>query len=264
MPDEYLTDDEQLEVVKRWTAENGPWLVGGLVIGLAGLFGYRYYERHQDERALHAAAQFDDMASALQHNDRKKTEQIAGGLIRDYPSSPYADQAKLTLARLNVDEGQDANAVSLLSQVMDTSKDTELKHVARLRLARVLIDQGKPDDALKLLTDAPGAFQALYHEVRGDAFYAKKDLRQAVTEYKEALGEGASSAAESGLLTLKIADLGLPAAPMVPTPAATPTPAAPSPAPASAAPPAPASAAPPPAASGAPSTSVDSSNKAKH
>jgi len=236
MPDEYLTDDEQLEVVKRWTAENGPWLVGGLVIGLSGLFGYRYYERHQDERALQAAAQFDDMASALQHNDPKKTEQIADGLIKDYPRSPYADQAKLTLARLNVDEGQDANAVSLLSQVMDTSKDTELKHVARLRLARVLIDQGKPDDALKLLSDAPGAFQGLYHEVRGDAFYAKKDLRQAVTEYKEAFGEGATSGAESGLLTLKIADLGAAAS----------------------------AASPAPAASGAPSSSVDSSNKAKH
>ena len=61
---------------------------------------------------------------------------------------------------------------------MNDSKDTELRHIARLRLARVLIDQGKPDDALKTLADEPGAFAARYHEVRGDAFLAKKDLRQ--------------------------------------------------------------------------------------
>ena len=59
---------------------------------------------------------------------------------------------------------------------MDNSKDTELRHIARLRLARVLIDQGKPDDALKTLSDAPGAFAARYHEVRGDALLCEEGL----------------------------------------------------------------------------------------
>jgi len=221
MAEEYLTDDEQLEAVKRWTTENGPWLVGGLVVGLAGLFGYRQFDNHRNELALQAAAQFGDMTSALQHNDRARTRQIADGLIKEFPSSPYADQAKLALARLYIDDGQDANAIPPLTEVMDTSKDSELKHIARLRLARVLIDQGKPDDALKTLTADPGAFAARYHEVRGDAFYAKKDFRGALSEYRMALGANASSNADSALLTLKIADLGLPVA----APAATSSPA---------------------------------------
>ena len=101
---------------------------------------------------------------------------------------------------------------------MDNSKDSELRHIARLRLARVLIDQGKPDDAIKALSDEPGAFAARYHEVRGDAYYAKKDLQRASTEYKTALGEsGAQGGVDSALLTLKIADLGLPTVPNAPT-----------------------------------------------
>jgi predicted negative regulator of RcsB-dependent stress response len=68
---------------------------------------------------------------------------------------------------------------------MNDSKDSELRHVARLRLARVQIDQGKPDDAISTLAAAePGRFAVRYHEVRGDALYAKNDAAGAVREYQ--------------------------------------------------------------------------------
>lgn len=213
MAEDYLTDDEQLEVVKRWTVENGPWLAGGVVLAMVGIFGYRYYVAHREDIALQAAAQFGDMIASLQHNDHTKTRQIADGLITKFPASPYADQARLTLARIAVDEGKPQGAVAPLTEVMDGSKDGELKHIARLRLARLSIDQGKPDEALKLLSDAPGPFEGPYAEVRGDAFYAKKDPTQALAEYKKALAAGSENSAESAVLELKIADLGLPAAP---------------------------------------------------
>ena len=43
MAEEYMTDDEQLEIVKRHIKEYGAWIVGGVVLGVAGLFGWRYY-----------------------------------------------------------------------------------------------------------------------------------------------------------------------------------------------------------------------------
>ena len=100
---------------------------------------------------MKAAAQFSAMTAALQTNEPPKSRQIADGLIKDYASSPYADQAQLTLARLDVDDGQLDKAIAPLTQVMDDSKDTELRQIARLRLARILIDQGKPDEAIKTL-----------------------------------------------------------------------------------------------------------------
>ncbi len=229
MTEDLLTDDEQLEHVKRLTAEYGPWILGAIVIGTAFVFGMRYYEDHRNEVALHAAAQFDAMTSALQHNDPVRTRQIADGLIKDYPTSPYADQAKLVLARLYVTEGQDASAIAPLTEVMNGSKDTELRHIARLRLARVLIDQGKPDEALNLLADPAGAFASPYHEVRGDAFVAKKDSSRALKEYQAALIQGAANNAQSSLLELKIDDLGAAAAAAgAPMPAAASAPADPS------------------------------------
>jgi len=211
---EDLTDDEQLETVKRAVAEYAPWLIGGAVIGAALFFGYRYYQSSGNERALKAAVQWSAMTDALQANDRSRSRQIAEALVKDYAHTPYADQAELTLARLDVEDGQLENAIAPITQVMNNSKDTELRQIARLRLARILTDQGKADAALKTLSDGtPGAFASRYHEVRGDALYAKKDTAGAVSEYKAALGAADLGDTDAALLELKIQDLGAAAAP---------------------------------------------------
>jgi len=207
MAEDFLTDDEQLEHVKHLFTEYAPWIIGGVVLGVGLLYGYQYYQSHQNARALQASAQFGAMTDALQLNDPKKSRHIAEELIKDFPGSPYADQAQLTIARIDVDGGQGADAVVHLTQVMNNSKDAELKQIARLRLARVLIDQGKPDDAIKLLAEGtPGSFAGRYHAIHGDALYAKKDIPGAIAEYNAALGSG-DSGADGALLELKIADL---------------------------------------------------------
>jgi predicted negative regulator of RcsB-dependent stress response len=218
MAEDYLTDDEQLEHVKRVVAENWVWVAGGVVLGAALIFGYRYYESYVNDRALRAAAQFEELASALARDDQGKVRQVADGLIKQYPTSPYADQAQLVLARLSVDSGKPADAIAPLTQVMANSKDAELRHIARLRLARVLTAMGKPDDAIKTLAeDAWGAFASQAHEVRGDAFYAKHDVQGAVKEYQAALGAGDASSVDSALLQLKLADLSAPSSAAPPT-----------------------------------------------
>jgi predicted negative regulator of RcsB-dependent stress response len=210
MAEEYLTDDEQWEAVKHWTTENGAWVVGGIVIGTALLFGWRYYDNYRNQRALHAAAEFGQMTNALDHNDRDGTRRIAEGIVKNYAGSPYADQAQLSLARLFVDEGKPAEALAPLLLVMNGSKDDELRNVARLRVARIQIDQGKPDEAIKTLADDKSpAFAANFHEVRGDALLAKQDPKGAAAEYQAALGSGDTRGTDMALLQLKLADLGV-------------------------------------------------------
>jgi predicted negative regulator of RcsB-dependent stress response len=207
MAEEYLTDDEQLEAVKRAFTEYAPWILGGVVLGVGGWFGIQYYRSHQNAQAMQAADQFSQMTAALQMNDPQKSLQIADGLIKNFPSSPYADQAQLTIARIDVDSGKAADAVAPLTHVMNESKDSELKQVARLRLARVLIDQGKPDDAVKTLgAGTPGSFAGRYHAVHGDALYAKKDVPGAIAEYTMALSTS-DGGADAAMLQLKLADL---------------------------------------------------------
>jgi predicted negative regulator of RcsB-dependent stress response len=209
MAEEYLTDDEQLEAVKHAFVEYAPWLVGGVLVGAAAFFGYRYFQSYTEERAYRAAGQFSAMTAALQINDRTKFRQIAAGLIQDYPSSPYADQAQLTLARIDVEDGHADRATAPLMKVMQDSKDTELRQIARLRLARIQIDQGKADEAITTLAETPPpGFASRYHDVRGDAYFAKKDSARALAEYEAALAAGDAGGMDVSLLELKIQDLG--------------------------------------------------------
>ena len=133
--------------------------------------------KYTNDRGLKAAAEFSAMTAALQTNDHEKSRRIAEGLIKDHAAnSPYADQAQLTLARLDVDENHlDIEAIAPLTQVMNGSKDSGTA-ADRAPAPRTLpTDQGKSEEAVKLLADPiPAAFAAPYHEVRGDAYLAKK------------------------------------------------------------------------------------------
>jgi predicted negative regulator of RcsB-dependent stress response len=210
MAEEFLTDDEQVEEVKRLVREYGPVLIIGALLGVGGFLGVRYYRTYQDDQGVKASGRFSQMTLSLQTNDAKKARESADGLIKDFPRSPYADQAQLVLARLAVEEGHGDQAVAPLTKVMSDSKDSELKQIARLRLARVLIDQSKPDDAIKLLAEGtPGAFAARYHEVHADALLAKKDVPAAVTEYKAAMSAAEAGGVDTALIEMRLADLGV-------------------------------------------------------
>ncbi len=103
--------------------------------------------------------------------------------------------------------GKPAEAVAPLTEVMNNSKDAELKQIARLRLARILIDQGKPDDAIKTLARArPGASRAVTTKCAAMRCMPRRTLPAPIAEYKQALASS-DGGADAALLQLKLADL---------------------------------------------------------
>jgi predicted negative regulator of RcsB-dependent stress response len=206
--EEYLSEKEQWEWVKAQIRENAPAVVLAIALVAGAVFAWRWWGSHQDAARMAASAKYMQMVEALEHGDRSQALVSLGEIERDYPASAYADQARMMAARVYVDGNELDRAAGMLGTVAEHSKDPQLRLVARLRLARVQIAQGKADNAIATLgTDAAtsGAFAASYHEVRGDAYYAKGDKATALSEYKSAR-TGADSN-DAALLDLKIADL---------------------------------------------------------
>lgn len=242
--DEYLSEKEQWEQLKIWLRENGVWIVAGVAVGLLGLAGWRWWQDRQERVALEASGKYEQLLETLSRRDRERAVTLADELRRDYPSSPFADQADLAVASAWVGAPDLPKAAERLKAVAEGSRDPELELVARLRLARVQIAQGKPDEALATLgaVDA-GAFAPRFEAVRGDAYLAKGDRKAALEAYRKARAADTAGVVDAEVLDLKISDLApageaaaaagkpaaaataAPAAPAAAAPAAAPAPA---------------------------------------
>ncbi len=214
MVDEYLSEREQADQLRNWLRENWIWLVAGVALTLAGYYGYRWWESRQATRAAAAGQRFADMLEAIGAGRREDGVKIAAEVTGEYADTPYADQATLVLARLDVDAGDFAAAGARLAGIVERSKDPDLRTVARLRLARVQLAAGRYDEALATL-DAVAApsVDARVLELKGDVKLAQGDPAAALDHWRRAeaavsADPAAAAQLDAELLRLKIDELG--------------------------------------------------------
>lgn len=206
--DEYLSESEQWEAVKKWLRENTPWILAGVGVGVLALSGWRWWEARTERLAIEAGAKYEQVIEAFGRGDSNRGTQLIEELRRDYGDSPYVDQAELAASRVFVDRNELSEAAARLERVMKETDDEELALLARLRLARVQLAQGEPDAALATLEGVEaGAFAPRYHEVRGDAHLAKGDEAAALAAYRTARAGDVAAVVDTALLDLKINDL---------------------------------------------------------
>jgi len=214
MVDEYLSEREQAEQLRNWLRENWIWLVAGVALTVGGYYGFRAWESRQSSRAVEAGQRFAAMLDAIGANRRDEGLRIAGELTGEYADTPYADQASLVLARLDVDSGDLAGAEKRLTAVAEASADPDLRIVARLRLARVQLAQGRYEEGLRTLDAvATPAVDARVLELRGDVRLAQGNPAAALAEWRKAQEAAAADTAaaaqvDTELLQLKIDELG--------------------------------------------------------
>ncbi|HEX8756389.1 MAG TPA: tetratricopeptide repeat protein [Steroidobacteraceae bacterium] len=208
MDDYLLTEREQWDALKRWVRENGPAVIAGIAIAAIGFGGFRWWQAHQNNVELAAGTMYVQMENAFAQGNRTQAFILLGDLERKYPSSPYADQARLASAKAFVEDTELGRAADELQEVMQHSRDPILRLVARQRLARVQIAQHQPSKALATLNGAdPGAMAPLYEVARGDAYYAMGDKAAALAQYRLARASDTGGQADTALLDLKISDL---------------------------------------------------------
>jgi predicted negative regulator of RcsB-dependent stress response len=223
---EDLSDNEREEQLRRFWADNWLWIAGGIALGLGALAGWQYWQKSKLTAAEQDEASYVATLELLGKNSKDEAVKKADELRALHPKSPYADQSDLALARFAVDTGDLDLAGKRLRTVTDSSRDPELRLIARARLARVLSEQGKHDDALKLLDDAQaGAFTALFHDARGDLLAAKGDVAAARKAYDAALA-ATTIAVESQAIDREFIALKRDALPAAAAVAPTPAPAA--------------------------------------
>jgi predicted negative regulator of RcsB-dependent stress response len=191
MVDEFLTDEQQADVVRKWIRDNGAYMLGGLVLGLGGLLGWNQWQDYNTVQSAEASELYEEILVSIQNDRGPRADALMLDLENDFGRSPYLDQARLNVAKYHLDRSEFESAASFLGQVVSNSRSDEMKHIARLRLVQIRIQQQQLDQALDILaSEKPeSAFAARYHDLRGDVFYALGRPDEARSEYQAALSD---------------------------------------------------------------------------
>lgn len=199
----YDTEEQQVEAIKDWWKENGKAVIFGAVIGLGGLFGWRYYQDSVVAAQEAASQSYSKAMDALQAKGIE-SEGAIQTFIDANKETEYAVLAAMQLAKAQVDAGQLDEALAQLEWAKGATKDAALKPLLTFRVARLQAEQGQFDDALTQLTSIQEkSWAGRVAELRGDILMRKGDSAAAYAAYTEA--QQAEDASQT--LQMKLDDL---------------------------------------------------------
>jgi hypothetical protein len=206
--DEALREDRAKEWWRRW----GTTLIGAavlLVVAVAAYNGWNWYQANQRAQAG------DAFSAALAQVATDKPGAIAAlDKIAGQGVAPYAELARLRIARLKAEAGDKEGAVAAYRAAVQGARDADARELAVLLKAMQEFDAAKPEDlaaelqpllgkdrpwrpmALELLAavalkqNDPAKARALLGELR-DEEAAGQALRERAGELLSALGEPA-------------------------------------------------------------------------
>lgn len=203
-----LSEEQQVEELKKWWAQNGKSVVMALIIGVAAFIGARYYLGDQAAKAEQASALYDAVIEAVEQENHAAAVEKGSALIGQFSGTPYANLGALALAKVKYEQNELQAAQAFLQGVVDKADDSALAHIARQRLVRVLWAQNNTQQAFDLIKDINDAeFAASYAELRGDLLVALNRAGEARTNYQAALNDP-KFAGDRNTLEMKLHGLG--------------------------------------------------------
>ncbi len=189
--EQYETEEQQVEAIKRFWKENGLALVIGAILGLGGLLGWRYYNDSQIEAKEQASFAYEKASEDLLKGELGFSQ--AKTFIDSHSDTGYAMLMALELSQQAIERKDLTEAANQLEFVANNAKLSAVQSVAQIRLARIQIEQGEFEQALASADKVNDqAFNSQSQEVRGDVYKAQQLFDKARAAYSAALETNAS------------------------------------------------------------------------
>ncbi len=199
---DYLSEEEQLARLREWWQRHGLSLLLGVVLVVAAIVGWRWYQGHVEQRNQNASELFAEFLEA----SGEARDALAERVLNEGAGTAYPVFVLLRQAEAAVAGNDGAAAEGSLRRALDIAAAAELKDTVRLRLARMLFDSERADEALSVLGEVRGSgFLALAAELKGDIHLSRGERSLAHQSYVTAKSY-ASLEEQRPLLEMKIAD----------------------------------------------------------
>jgi len=202
----YETEEQQVEALKEWWAENGRAVLLGIGLGIAVIAGYTYWQHSREQSAVAASDGYSESIEALRSGDVAKAQALAQEVSEEHGGALYASYARLAAARAAVEDNDLAAAAEHLNWTVKNTDHPDVKLIAQIRLARVMGEQGEPAAGLAALPSTfDAAFKGIVEEARGDLHMLAGDAAAARSAYQAATEAGGTP--NPTALSIKLNDL---------------------------------------------------------
>ena len=200
-----IEEEQEINQLKDWWKENGKTIIVAFILGVGGMFGWRYWQAHQAEQIAQASAQYDALIYSAQQDKQAKKANIEQ-FVQANSKTAYAVFALLDEAK-KATEKQDFVAAEVnLNQALTQSQDEVLTSIVALRLSAVQFQLGQLDNALTTLNQVKGeSFNARKAILTGDIQVAKGDKVAAKNSFEQAQQNG--SQLEQQMAKMKLNNL---------------------------------------------------------
>ncbi|MFM8354094.1 MAG: YfgM family protein [Gammaproteobacteria bacterium] len=199
---EYMSDEERLGKLREWWMQNGTSIVIGVVVAIAGVFGWRWYQSNAETSLAEAADRYRAYVDAAPSDQTA----MADAIVEADGQHAYPALVLFRRAQAAVVAGDLAAAETALTQAVDVASGAVLADLARLRLARVQHAQDRPDDAIATLALVRASgMVSLAKELTGDIELSRGARTAAHAAYTAALVD-LHAEEQRTLLEAKIAD----------------------------------------------------------
>jgi predicted negative regulator of RcsB-dependent stress response len=203
----YSNDNDQVDALKTFFAENGKALAVGVVLGIGALVGWRYWTSHQEGNSRQTSQAYESAVSTLKA-DKPETYGAVENIVANEKNA-YGAFAALELAQNFVDANQLDKAEKQLQLGLAAAPDDNLKSVINMRLARVQLQMKQPDAALKTLEGIKGdGWTAIVADLRGEILLSKGDKQGARAAWEAGVKSDASPAL-SEMMRMKMNNLSI-------------------------------------------------------
>lgn len=203
----YETEEQQVDAIKQWWKDNGNTLIIGAVVGLAGLWGWRFYNESVINGQEATSQAYSDML--IKHEvqgSEPGVDSVISTFIAENSNNSYGVLASLLLAKEAVEQKDFELAKNQLMQLQTQNSYAPLNAVINLRLARVEAELALYPEALatlSLITDK--SFLAQAYQLKGNIYLKQNDLEQARSALQDAIN--ASQGRVDPLLQLQFDDI---------------------------------------------------------
>ena len=200
-----IEEEQEINQLKDWWKENGKTIIVAFILGVGGMFGWRYWQAHQAEQIAQASAQYDALIYSAQQDKQAKKANIEQ-FVQANSKTAYAVFALLDEAKKETEKQDFAAAEANLNQALTQSQDEVLTSIVALRLSAVQFQLGQLDNALTSLNQVKGeSFNARKAILTGDIQVAKGDKVAAKNSFEQAQQSG--SQLEQQMAKMKLNNL---------------------------------------------------------